>query len=129
MSKLGNRVALVTGGSRGIGAAIASVALMFAGTLGGGDLVGNMLALCVANLFGRNTSRRGAARNLDLLPATVFAGVFALVATLPLAQLDAPSAFEFGLLAAKLGLGLILFMRVAPAPYRRSGSTCSLCLR
>jgi drug/metabolite transporter (DMT)-like permease len=68
-----------------IGAAIAGVALMFAGALGGGDLVGNMLALGVAILFGGNIVVVRAARSLDLVPATVLAGVFALATTLPLA--------------------------------------------
>ena len=101
-----------------IGAGIAGVGLMFAGALGGGDFVGNMLALGVAILFGGNIVVVRAARSLDLVPATVLAGVFALVATLPLAKLDAPSVFDFGLLAAmgslQLGLGLFLFMRGAP---------------
>jgi drug/metabolite transporter (DMT)-like permease len=43
---------------------------------------------------------------------------FALATTLPLAKLNAPSAFDFGLLAAmgslQLGLSLYLFMRGAP---------------
>jgi drug/metabolite transporter (DMT)-like permease len=59
-----------------------------------------------------------AARGVDLMPATVLAGIFALISTLPLAKLNAPSAFDFVLLAAmgylQLGLGLILFMRGAP---------------
>jgi drug/metabolite transporter (DMT)-like permease len=101
-----------------IGAAIAGVALMFAGALGGGDIVGNMLALGVAFLLGCNIVVVRAAHSLDLVPATVLAGVFALATTLPLAKLNAPSAFDFGLLAAmgslQLGLGLYLFMRGAP---------------
>jgi EamA-like transporter family protein len=61
-----------------IGAAIAGVALMFAGALGGGDLVGNTLALGVAILFGGNIVVVRAARSLDLVPATVLAGVLRL---------------------------------------------------
>src|SRR5215467_10605566 len=87
--------------------AIAGVALMFASAVGGGDLVGNMLALGVAILFGANIVVVRAARGIDLLPAT-----------LPVAKLNAPSAFDFVLLAAmgclQLGLGLFLFMRGAP---------------
>jgi drug/metabolite transporter (DMT)-like permease len=98
--------------------AIAGVALMFASALSGGDLVGNMLALGVAILFGGNIVVVRAARGVDLMPATVLAGIFALISTLPLAKLNAPSAFDFVLLAAmgylQLGLGLILFMRGAP---------------
>jgi drug/metabolite transporter, DME family len=98
--------------------AIAGVALMFASALSGGDLVGNMLALGVAILFGGNIVVVRAARDIDLMPATVLAGIFALISTLPLAKLNAPSAFDFVLLAAmgylQLGLGLILFMRGAP---------------
>ena len=98
--------------------AVAGVCLMFASALGGGDLVGNTLALGVAILFGANIVVVRAARGVDLVPATVLAGVFAMLATLPLAKLDAPSALDFGLLAAmgclQLGLGLFLFMRGAP---------------
>jgi drug/metabolite transporter (DMT)-like permease len=99
-------------------AAVAGVALMFASALDGGDLIGNTLALGVAILFGANIVVVRAARGVDLVPATVLAGVFAMLATLPMATLDAPSAFDFGLLAAmgclQLGLGLFLFMRGAP---------------
>jgi drug/metabolite transporter, DME family len=98
--------------------AIAGVALMFASALSDGDLVGNMLALGVAILFGGNIVVVRAARGVDLMPATVLAGIFALISTLPLAKLNAPSAFDFVLLAAmgylQLGLGLILFLRGAP---------------
>ena len=98
--------------------AVAGVTLMFASAVGGGDLVGNTLALGVAILFGANIVVVRAARGIDLLPATVLAGVFALLATLPVAKLNAPSAFDFVLLAAmgclQLGLGLFLFMRGAP---------------
>lgn len=98
--------------------AVAGVALMFAGALGGGDLVGNALALGVAILFGANIVVVRAARGLDLVPATVLAGLFALAVTLPLASVAAPSAYDLALLALmgglQLGLGLFLFMRGAP---------------
>jgi drug/metabolite transporter, DME family len=97
---------------------VAGVALMFAGALGGGDLVGNALALTVAILFGANIVVVRAARGLDLVPATVLAGLFALLATLPLANVGAPTAYDLALLALmgglQLGLGLFLFMRGAP---------------
>jgi drug/metabolite transporter (DMT)-like permease len=96
---------------------VAGVALMFAGALGGGDLVGNALALAVAILFGANIVVVRAARGLDLVPATVLAGLFALLATLPLANVGAPTAYDLALLALMgglLGLGLFLFMRGAP---------------
>lgn len=98
--------------------AVAGVALMFASAVGGGDLLGNTLALGVAILFGANTVVARAARGVDLVPATVLAGLLALMSTLPLAKLNAPLAFDFVLLAAmgclRLGLGLFLFMRGAP---------------
>ena len=98
--------------------AVAGIAMMFAGALGGGDLLGNALALGVAIAFGANIVVVRAARGLDLVPATVLAGLFAMAATLPLASLGAPSAYDLGLLAAmgtlQLGLGLFLFMRGAP---------------
>ena len=97
---------------------VAGVALMFAGALGGGDLIGNALALAVAILFGANIVVVRAARGLDLVPATVLAGLFALLATLPLASVGAPTAYDLMLLALmgglQLGLGLFLFMRGAP---------------
>jgi drug/metabolite transporter (DMT)-like permease len=98
--------------------AVAGIATMFAGALGGGDLLGNALALGVAIAFGANIVVVRAARGLDLVPATVLAGLFAMAATLPLARLGAPSAYDLALLAAmgtlQLGLGLFLFMRGAP---------------
>ncbi len=100
--------------------AVAGVALMFAGALGGGDLLGNALALGVAISFGANIVVVRAARaGLDLVPATVLAGLFAMAATLPLASLAAPSAYDLGPPPAamgtlQLGLGLFLFMRGAP---------------
>jgi drug/metabolite transporter (DMT)-like permease len=98
--------------------AVAGVTLMFAGALGGGDLLGNALALGVALSFGANIVVVRAARGLDLVPATVLAGLFAMAATLPLASVAGPSTYDLGLLAAmgtlQLGLGLFLFMRGAP---------------
>jgi drug/metabolite transporter (DMT)-like permease len=98
--------------------AIAGVATMFAGALGGGDLIGNVLALGVAVAFGANIVVVRAARGLDLVPSTVLAGLFAMLATLPLAGVGSPSAYDLALLAAmgvlQLGLGLFLFMRGAP---------------
>jgi drug/metabolite transporter (DMT)-like permease len=80
--------------------------------------MGNALALGVAIAFGANIVVVRAARGLDLVPATVLAGLFAMAATLPLAHIAAPSAYDLGLLAAmgvlQLGLGLFLFMRGAP---------------
>ena len=98
--------------------AVAGIALMFAGALGGGDLLGNALALGVAIAFGANIVVVRAARGLDLVPATVLAGLFALLVTLPLASVGAPTAYDLMLLALmgglQLGLGLFLFMRGAP---------------
>lgn len=97
---------------------VGGVAVMFASALGGGDLLGNMLALGVAIVFGANIVVVRAARRLDLVPATVLAGVFAMAATLPLASLSTPGTYDLGLLAVmgalQLGLGLFLFTRGAP---------------
>jgi drug/metabolite transporter (DMT)-like permease len=97
---------------------VAGVAVMFAGALGGGDIVGNGLALGVAVLFGANIVVVRAAQGIDLVPATVLAGVFAVIATAPLASIAAPTGRDLALLAAmgglQLGLGLFLFMRGAP---------------
>ena len=98
--------------------AIAGVALMFASALGGGDLMGNALALGVAIAFGANIVVVRAARRLDLVPSTVLGGLFAMAAALPFASWAVPSAYDLGLLAAmgalQLGIGLFLFMRGAP---------------
>lgn len=98
--------------------AVAGVALMFADALGGGDLVGNLLALAVAVAFGANIVVVRASRSVDLVPATVLAALFAMAVALPLASPWAPSARDMALLAAmgalSLGLGQFLFMRGAP---------------
>ena len=101
-----------------IGLAIAGIALMFAGALESGGLLGNALALGVAVAFGANIVVVRSAQGVDLVPATVLAGLFAMAATLPLASVAKPSAYDLALLAAmgalQLGLGLFLFMRGAP---------------
>ena len=98
--------------------AVAGVALMFADALGGGDLVGNLLALAVAAAFGANIVVVRASRSVDLVPATVLAALFAMAAALPMASLSAPTVRDLALLAAmgtlSLGLGQFLFMRGAP---------------
>jgi drug/metabolite transporter (DMT)-like permease len=98
--------------------AIAGVALMFADALGGGDLIGNLLAFGVAVSFGANIVLVRAGRRLDLLPSAVVAGLIAMLATIPFANLAGPSARDFALLAAmgvgQLGIGLVLYMRGAP---------------
>lgn len=99
-------------------AAVAGVALMFADALGGGDLVGNLLALGVAFAFGANIVVVRAGRALDLVPATVLAALFAMAAALPFAEVTSPSTRDLCVLAAmgmlSLGLGQYLFMRGAP---------------
>src|SRR5262245_29587495 len=95
---LGDRLAPPT--PLAIVTAIAGIALMLARAVGGGDLVGNMLALAVAILFGANILAVRAARGIGLLPATGLAGASALMSALPLAKLNVPSAFDFVLLAA-----------------------------
>jgi drug/metabolite transporter (DMT)-like permease len=98
--------------------AVAGIALMFADALGGGDLVGNLLALAVATAFGASIVVVRAGRSLDLVPATVLAALFAMAAALPFADVAAPSARDLCVLAAmgmaSLGLGQFLFMRGAP---------------
>lgn len=98
--------------------AMAGVALMFADALGGGDLVGNLLALAVAASFGACIVVVRASRAVDLVPATVLAAAFAMAATLPLADVASPSFRDLCVLAAmgtlSLGLGQFLFMRGAP---------------
>ncbi|MSO76359.1 MAG: DMT family transporter [Alphaproteobacteria bacterium] len=101
-----------------ISIAMAGVALMFADALGGGEILGNLLAFGVALSFGAYIVVVRAGRRLDLLPSAVLAGLFAMAATLPFANLAGPSGSEFAILAAmgtvQLGLGLYLFMRGAP---------------
>lgn len=101
-----------------IGVAISGVALMFADSLGGGDLIGNLLALAVAVAFGAAIVVVRAGRTIDMVPATVLAALFAMATAAPLADLGSPSLRDFGVLAAmgtlSLGLGQFLFMRGAP---------------
>jgi drug/metabolite transporter (DMT)-like permease len=98
--------------------AIAGVALMFGDALGGGDLLGNLLAFGVAVSFGAYIVIVRAGRGIDLLPAPVLAGLFAMLLSLPFARLALPTAQDFAVLATmgigQLGLGLVLFMRGAP---------------
>jgi drug/metabolite transporter (DMT)-like permease len=101
-----------------IGVAITGVALMFADSLGGGDLIGNLLALAVAVAFGAAIVVVRAGRTIDMVPATVLAALFAMATSAPLADLGSPSLRDFCVLAAmgtlSLGLGQFLFMRGAP---------------
>jgi drug/metabolite transporter (DMT)-like permease len=111
--------------------AIAGVALMFADALGGGDIVGNLLALGVGVMFGANIVVVRSGRGIDMVPATVLAGLVTMAATLPFAGLGSPSAHDFGMLAAlgaiQLGLGLFLFMRGAQKlPAAQVGLLCLL---
>ena len=95
-------------------AAVAGIALMFAGELGPGELVGNLLALAVALAFAGNIVVLKRAGEANMVPAVILGGLFSAVIALPLAEPLAVAPGEFGILlalgAVQLGLGLTFYV-------------------
>lgn len=95
-------------------AAVAGIALMFAGELGPGELVGNLLALAVALSFAGNIVVLKRAGEANMVPAVILGGVFSALVALPFAQpiVVAPGAFAILLVlgAVQLGLGLTFYV-------------------
>jgi drug/metabolite transporter (DMT)-like permease len=95
-------------------AAVAGIALMFAGELGPGELVGNLLALAVALSFAGNIVVLKRAGEANMVPAVILGGVFSAIVALPFAQplVVAPGAFVILLVlgAVQLGLGLTFYV-------------------
>jgi drug/metabolite transporter (DMT)-like permease len=95
-------------------AAVAGIALMFAGELGPGELVGNLLALAVALAFAGNIVVLKRAGGANMVPAVILGGLFSAIVALPLAEPLAVAPHEFGVLlalgAVQLGLGLTFYV-------------------
>jgi len=117
---LGERIKPLTVGA--IAAALGGIGVMVWGTgnsdATGASLLGGLYAFGVALAFGANIVVVRAARHVDLLPAMSLAGLFAALATLPLAAPTSVSAHDLMLLILmgtfQLALGLFLFLRGAP---------------
>ncbi len=107
-----------------IAAAMVGIALMFTGAgLDGGtwqssSFLGNVFALCVALCFGANIVVVRRNRNVDMVPAVMLAGLFAMAFSAPLAQITAVPWTDMILLALmgifQLGLGFFFFLRGTP---------------
>lgn len=99
-----------------IAAALAGIALMFSDGLGGGQLVGNLLALMVPVSFTINyIVLRRAAKSVDPTVSALIAALLSALVGLPLAWPLAASGRDLALLAAlgffQTGLGLALMTR------------------
>jgi len=96
-----------------IAVALAGVVLMFADSLGSGQLTGNLLALGVPIAFAANVVllRRYRA-SVDLVPSVLLAGVFAIVVSAPLAWPFTPTVRDLVVLGvmgvAQVGAGCVL---------------------
>lgn len=94
--------------------ALAGILTMVTDGLAGGGLVGNLCALVVAVCFGSNIVVMRAQPQVDMVPATLVGGIFALLIALPLAAPFSVTRLDFALLAlmgsVQLGLGLFLFV-------------------
>lgn len=95
-------------------AAVAGIALMFAGELGPGEFIGNLLALAVALSFAGNIVVLKRAGEANMVPAVILGGVFSAIIALPLAQPLVVTPGAFGILfvlgAVQLGLGLTFYV-------------------
>ena len=90
-----------------IAAALAGVVLMFADSLGTGQLAGNLLALGVPIAFALNVVvlRRYRA-SVDLVPSVLLAGVFSIVVAAPLAWPFEPTTRDLVVLGV-MGVGQV----------------------
>ena len=100
--------------------ALAGIAVMVAGSLVLGTILGNLLALVASLSFAvfNVLLRRG--RDTDMLPCVVIAGVIAALIALPVVVASHPDAFGALVLSAR-DLGLCLIMggvQVGPRPDR-----------
>lgn len=99
-----------------IAVAIGGMTLMFAESLDGGRLSGNLFALCVPIAFGINVSvLRRMHATVDMVPAVLIAGVIAMLVALPLAWPPTPSPRDLGVLWImgffQIGMGCLLMTR------------------
>ena len=100
-------------------AAFGGIALMFAESVGGGGLSGNLIASVIPVAFACNVvilCRMHA--NVDMMPTLVLSGVLSMLLTLPLAVPFQAGAWDLALLAimgvVQLGIGCLLMLAAAP---------------
>jgi drug/metabolite transporter (DMT)-like permease len=106
--------------------AMVGIATMLADGVSVGGWLGNLAALSVSFSFGANIVVLRREKGLDMVPATLLAGLFSALAMAPFAQPLSVSAHDLALLALmgsfQLGLGLFLFLRgVARLPAATAG--------
>ena len=104
-------------------AGFAGVAILLGSSLGGGALLGDLLALVTAFLLAVNLVIIRRSRSVSMIPATAFSGLLTAAVLLPLASPLSPSGSDFLLLVIlgafilPIALGLLtLAPRYLPAP-------------
>ena len=106
-----------------IGLAMAGITIMFAGTLGGGHMMGNLAALLASAGYGGVLVVIRRNRDVSMVPAIGFSGLVQLLLVVPLADPTSASISDLrylalsGLVVLPLGFGLLsIAPRFAPAP-------------
>jgi drug/metabolite transporter (DMT)-like permease len=96
-----------------MGAALAGVAIMVGGSLGGGGWRGDLLSLLMSTAFASVLVITRRHREISMTPATALGMGMAFVALAPFAHPSVLSALDWTMLAAlgagQVGLGMILF--------------------
>ncbi len=95
-------------------AAAGGIALMVATDLGGGALVGNLLALLIALAAAVNIVILRGAREINMIPAIIVGGVISALISLPLADHVGATGLNLALIfllgVIQLGCGAILYI-------------------
>ena len=106
-----------------IGLAMAGITIMFAGTFGGGHMIGNLAALLASASYGGGLVVIRRNRYVSMVPAIGFSGVVQLMLASSLADPFSASMSDLrylalsGLVVLPLGFGLLsIAPRFAPAP-------------
>ena len=102
-----------------IGAAVGGIAVMFIDSVGGGGLVGDLIALVIPFALAVTVViLRRMHAHTDMPPTLVLSGLFSMAVALPLAWPLDPSAKDLALLAImgvfQLGTGVLLMIRATP---------------
>jgi drug/metabolite transporter (DMT)-like permease len=96
-----------------MGAALAGVAIMVGGSLGGGGLEGDLLSLVMSTAFASVLVITRRHREISMTPATALGMAISFVALAPFSHPGVLSALDWTMLAAlgigQIGLGMILF--------------------
>ena len=94
--------------------AFVGIAIMVAGDLGAGALIGNLMALAIAAAAAVNICVLRGAGAVNMIPAVILGGAISAAIALPFASPAAPSAADFLYLfllgAGQLGLGCALYV-------------------